>query len=432
MSALQLVQETVTTVYKITFHRRTRSDSGIELPPDLKNRNYQRSRATKPGRRHKPARYHSMSYIAPNLREWTSAPGVPFSDALSDYLLQLDVRNYNRAQRKMIWDNATQRQQARQAKWHGPTPPYDLETEENSARLCPTFTYNFNKRGDCWTFSNFRFSDTWKVDPDTGNIVLPNVHEWSKIMDKQNHYRQAQGWPLIVARCEKFLYGDGVCDCGQCPDAPSHKRPRSTPDGPLRCFEETHPADVVESTPRPRKVRFLVSSAPQARVQFLLNTPESSTDADSFSEDRPSPPRKSSLKSILKRRATSPTEEQAVNTTPRPRVRSPPGPRLQTWADILTGYLQHRAQSPETQPIDVPIRDRVQDPIQCPVQGTPETTSLLAEAMATSLPNTTTDLEASSSSSSDLDDDDWYDAEDAGSDLSDEDYVSLFHDDERA
>ena len=380
-----------------------------------------------------------------NVTTWTSKPRAAFSDALSDYFFHLDVKKYDHAQRTQIWHNATQRQQARQAKRHGPALPYDLETEENSRRLLPTFTYHFNKRGDFWTFWNFRFSDSWKVDPETGSIVVPNLDAWSKIVDNQNHFRQAQGWPLIA---DRLLYGDAVCKCGQCPNArfrshrgrSSDKQIRSETDiNSLHCFPDAGPFGTLPA--RPSQVRFLLTK-PEARVKFMVNSPDSSNDADSFSEDEPSPKRKPRpLKSILVTRTIPSTEQaQLVNASTRPRKLHLPQPRRLTCVEEVTVHLRVKVRRPETKPINITIRSHpgskpimvsvrsntAREPSQVSTRGASAMTSSQAEAMATSTPNSTNHAGADTST------DNWpsdTEHETAESDLdSNEDYVSLFHD----
>ncbi|EXJ54556.1 hypothetical protein A1O7_09897 [Cladophialophora yegresii CBS 114405] len=155
-----------------------------------------------------------------NLQPWQSAHGQSFYEAFTDWLLQLNVRSYSEPQRRMIWHNTIGLTQATRSKWHFPALPYVMETDENAARLLPTFSYDFAKRGGCWVFYNLRFRATWKCDPETGNIVVPTLSAWSDIMDTLSHYRQARGWPILRSPSYECLCDKDMCTLHLYPKTP--------------------------------------------------------------------------------------------------------------------------------------------------------------------------------------------------------------------
>lgn len=209
----------------------------------------------------------------PNSRPWTSFPDQAFSEALTDYLLQVDAKTFDKKQKKMLWISLSS-VNYRRSSWHGPALPYDFENEENHLRLLPAFTYQFKKRGDRWIFCNFRFEGKWKCDPETGNIVVPNAEEWSKIMDRSNHHRQAHGWPLEQTPCYRFLYSSGMCTCALCPNAPRYSELQGS-GGPSTVDPEVPSSEPAQSTnARKPRVRFLLSSPTSSCVRFLVSRPE--------------------------------------------------------------------------------------------------------------------------------------------------------------
>ncbi|ETI20350.1 hypothetical protein G647_08384 [Cladophialophora carrionii CBS 160.54] len=237
-----------------------------------------------------------------NLRPWESAHGQSFSEAFTDWLLQLSVRSYNEPQRRIIWHNTIGLTQTTRSKWHFPAHPYVGETDENAARLLPTFSYDFAKRGDRWIFYNFRFRATWKCDPETGNIVVPTLSAWSNIVDTLPHYRQAHGWPILPSPCYEGLYDKYICTWHLYPDAPRHRdigkqRNVLTTVNPQSQVSESSPTrsatTSILSSPDsdsdilPRCVRFLVSSPDASRVRFLLSSPRASCDGPSSSPPSP-------------------------------------------------------------------------------------------------------------------------------------------------
>ncbi|KAJ9614469.1 hypothetical protein H2200_002606 [Cladophialophora chaetospira] len=260
---------------------------------------------------------------------WESSPGQAFREAETDFLFsQLDSQPWDKLQRQMIKYRIMY--QYRRHTWHYPAPPYDWETEENTDRLLPTFTYDFIKRGDRWIFYRFRFDGKWKCDPDTGNLVATSFKAWCSVLDKENHFRQQFGKPLLQSPCLRFLDDNGDCTCGACPNAPRFSGPRGSHNvDPVQSAAEVQPVGASEpseegpaTTERnrtERRVRFVVASEESSRVRFLVSSPDVST---SPTHPATAHPRRSILK-VKYCTAASLSEEKQDTTRRDPRPTAP-------------------------------------------------------------------------------------------------------------